>query len=315
MSNENQKPKKRLVKKPAKEPIIKINEKILSRRIITDEDGIKKEVIRSEYTDENGKKKISVKKIKIKENPKIKSATESLHEVQSKDKQSADNTENVSKDGIKKIQRNKTKKQKIWDKYGIAIIFTVIFMFIYSIWLYIVPLGLNFNVNEISINKFVQSKFNLSFDCVSTKAYTTPTFGMGVVIRGPKFYFGNEDNKTDETLYFKAKNMTIEIQAIPYLLKTVKFNKFIIRNLNASVYQDVNGKFPYITHVQSSFNPQMKKFMVYIPDVELVNFAFKKYSDFTGEYKVDSGIDGNIKASVIKEVLQQSDRITDIMLR
>lgn len=312
MSNENEKPKKRLVKKSAKRPLIRINEKVLSRKIVVDTDGIKKEVIKSEYTDENGVKKIAIRKIKIKDNPKIKSATESVNKDVVDENSNNDLQE---KDGIKKITRNKSKQRKFWDKYGVAVVFTIIFAFIYSIWIFIVPFGLNFKINETKLNSFMGSKFNMSFDCSSTRVYTTPTLGLGLVIKNPKVYFGKEDNKTDENLYFKARTVDMEVQAIPFLMKSVKFNKFVVRNLSAAVYQNADGKFSYVSHIQENFNPQMKKIMVYVPDVELKNFAFKKYSDLTGDYKVDSGLEGNIKASVIKEVLQQSNKVTDIMLR
>lgn len=313
MSNENEKPKKRLVKKTAKRPLIRINEKVLSRKIVVDTDGIKKEVIKSEYTDENGVKKIAIRKIKVKDNPKIKSATDSVSKEAAEDSEKNDNSE---KDGIKKITRNKSKQRKFWDKYGVAIIFTGVFAFFFGLWMYIAPIAISFKVNDLYFEKMLKSKFGLSLDCSGTRIYTTPTLGVGINIKNPKVYFGtNEDSKIDENLYFKAKSVNMEIQAIPYFMKTIKFNSFVIRNLNASIYQDADGKFSYVSNIRNNFNPQMKKIMVYVPDIELKNFAFKKYSDLTGDYKVDSGLEGNIKASVVKEVLQQSDKVTDVMLR
>ncbi|MGN0005836.1 MAG: hypothetical protein ACI37Z_07685 [Candidatus Gastranaerophilaceae bacterium] len=319
MSNESESNKKpvvkKIVKKTVKKPVKKFNEKILSRKIIVDTDGIRKEVIRSEYTDENGVKKISVKKIKIKDNPKIKSATE-VHENFEESNKEKTSDSNTNANGIKKVNRKKSQEQKFWEKYGVSIIFTIVFAIIYGSWLYIAPLIISFKVTDLSIDKFLRAKFGMMMECSRTSVYTTPTLGVGVRINNPKVYFGTSDDaKSDDTLYFKAKNVTMEIQAIPYLMKTVKFNKFIIRNLNAAVYQDENGKFAYVGHIKNSFNPQMKKIMVYVPDVELKNYAFKKYSDLTEKYQVDSGLEGNIKASVIKEVLQQSNKVTDVMLR
>lgn len=222
-----------------------------------------------------------------------------------------ENTVNVGK----KVLRKKSKFKKIFKKYGIMLIVFFVFSLSYLSWTYLVPGILNFKITHSDINDFLQPKIGYKVDFASSNFYTTPKLGIGVRFKNLKLVYLDGRIDDDSKLFLKAKSAIFEVPVIPLLMKTIKFNEFSLRSVNANLYRDNNGKYAYLEQFKVHFNPNLKKYILEVPDIEIISYNMPSFNAQTGVYTKDRGAKMTIQAKTIKEILKEFPNSSTVMIR
>ena len=173
-------------------------------------------------------------------------------------------------------------------------------------WIYFVPfyLNLKYPVNEIS--KTLSSQIGFQVKAKESKFYTTQSFDIGLKLSNLELSYP-KTTFSEKYSFLKSKFANFEIQYIPYLLKTVKFNKFEFHIAEVELYQDENGNYVYINRIKSDFSPKMKNYQLEVPEIVLTTYTFNNFNAQTQEYKVLTGRKKVISPSVSKLILKEAD--------
>lgn len=206
-----------------------------------------------------------------------------------------------------KINKNSGKPQKTNGVKILPTLILIVFFLsagLYLLWTYAVPVYLESKYDSSEICKYLSPRLGFEMKCESVDFYTTPALAVGANINHLILNYPSDTKEKFE--FFKTKQLNIEIPLIPYLSKTIKFNKFVLKSLVVNLYQDETGSYPFIKQIQQNFNPEMRQYELVVPKIEIVGYAFKNFNAQTGEYKVISGKNKTISASTSKEVLEHS---------
>jgi len=221
---------------------------------------------------------------------------------------------------VKKIDKKSTKKvvnkpikssnpkSMFSGFYGKFLIFFFLLSGLYLSWTYIVPFYLDKKYPQDVVCKNLGSKLGFDLKCDNLSYYTTPSLSVGMDFSHLILYYPSSKIKKDE--FMKVRKASFELPLIPFLMRTIKFNKFDLRSTIVSLYQDEQGNYVYLRQIQSEFNPQMPKYELVVPKISLIGYAFKNFNAQTQEYKVLSGKEKNIPASVSKDVLSKANNKT-----
>ena len=171
------------------------------------------------------------------------------------------------------------------------------------------------SITDEEVNKFVQDKIGFKCDISDAEYYTTPTFDFGAKFKDVRLVFPEYSVTDNKGLFLKARVVTMEIPALPLLLRTIKFKEFALRTASMNLYQDENGQYVYLKTLQSNFDPQTKKYMLEVPNINIYSYVITNYNKKAKTFKRDRGSILTIKASDTKEILQNSQKTPSIMLR
>ena len=248
---------------------------------------------------------VNPKQAPKKENTVIKSATNA------EPKKIGENTVKVGK----KILRKKSRLKRIFEKYGIFLILFFVFSLTYLTWMHIVPAVMNFKISGSDINNFLQPKIGFKVDSSNTHFYTTPLLGVGVKIKNFKLIYPEGRIDDEKMLFLKARVATFEVPLIPLMMRTIKFNEFSLRSVNANLYQDKNGKFVYLEEFKNGFNPNAKKYLLEVPDIVITSYNMPSYNAKTGVMTKKRGAQMIIPANTVKKELKAAPKSTSIIIR
>lgn len=213
------------------------------------------------------------------------------------------------------VLKQKSKQNTIFRRFGAVIILFFIISALYFSWLYAVPFILNMKISSEKVNDFIQPKFNLTLNYSNSDVYTTPVLGLGVRFKDLKILYPGSNFSDNENVFLKAKSANFEVAIIPLLMKTIKFNKFTLRGVNVNTYQDAEGKYAYQEHLISSFNPNMNKYVLEVPEIKLLSYSFDNYNQQTDTFRKESGSSLTIKPLKSKQILAKSKRSNTIILK
>lgn len=239
------------------------------------------------------------------ENTVIKSATKSETKIID---------ENTVKVG-KKILRKKSRLKRIFQKYGVFLILFFVISLSYLSWMHVVPAIINFKVTGTDINNFLQPKIGFKVDSTNTHFYTTPKLAVGVRFKNFKLIYPEGRIDDEKMLFLKARVAVFEVPLIPLMLRTIKFNEFSLRSVNANLYQNKNGEYAYLKQFKSSFNPNAKKYLLEVPDITILSYNMPSYSEQTKSFTKKRGALMKIPAQTVKKVLQDAPNSKSIMIR
>lgn len=248
---------------------------------------------------------VNPKQAPKKENTVIKSATNA------EPKKIGENTVKVGK----KILRKKSRLKRIFEKYGIFLILFFVFSLTYLTWMHIVPAFMNFKISGSDINNFLQPKIGFKVDSSNAHFYTTPLLGVGVKIKNFKLIYPEGRIDDEKMLFLKARVATFEVPLIPLMMRTIKFNEFSLRSVNANLYQDKNGKFVYLEEFKNGFNPNAKKYLLEVPDIVITSYNMPSYNAKTGVMTKKRGAQMIIPANTVKKELKAAPKSTSIIIR
>lgn len=244
-------------------------------------------------------------KTQKKENTVIKSATNA--ELKKID-------ENTVKVG-KKILRKKSRLKRIFEKYGVFLILFFVLSLSYLTWMHIVPAIMNFKISGTDINNFLQPKIGFKVDSTNAHFYTTPLLGVGVKMKNFKLIYPEGRIDDEKMLFLKARVATFEVPLIPLMMRTIKFNEFSLRSVNANLYQDKNGKYVYLEEFRNGFNPNAKKYLLEVPDIVITSYNMPSYNAKTGTMTKKRGAQMIIPANTVKKELKSAPKSTSIIIR
>lgn len=248
---------------------------------------------------------VNPKQAPKKENTVIKSATNA------EPKKIGENTVKVGK----KILRKKSRLKRIFEKYGIFLILFFVFSLTYLTWMHIVPAFMNFKISGSDINNFLQPKIGFKVDSSNAHFYTTPLLGVGVKIKNFKLIYPEGRIDDEKMLFLKARVATFEVPLIPLMMRTIKFNEFSLRSVNANLYQDKDGKFVYLEEFKNGFNPNAKKYLLEVPDIVITSYNMPSYNAKTGVMTKKRGAQMIIPANTVKKELKAAPKSTSIIIR
>lgn len=248
---------------------------------------------------------VNPKQAPKKENTVIKSATNA------EPKKIGENTVKVGK----KILRKKSRLKRIFEKYGIFLILFFVFSLTYLTWMHIVPAVMNFKISGSDINNFLQPKIGFKVDSSNAHFYTTPLLGVGVKIKNFKLIYPEGRIDDEKMLFLKARVATFEVPLIPLMMRTIKFNEFSLRSVNANLYQDKDGKFVYLEEFKNGFNPNAKKYLLEVPDIVITSYNMPSYNAKTGVMTKKRGAQMIIPANTVKKELKAAPKSTSIIIR
>ena len=215
---------------------------------------------------------------------------------------------------LKKIVRHQSKQQKFFRKYGVALILFFVFALLYFFWTYGVPFIMKSTITDEEVNKIVQSKLGFKCDISGAEYYTTPKLEVGAKFKDVKLVFPEYSVEDKKGLFLKARVISMEVPVLPLLMRTIKFNEFALRTATINLYQNENGQYVYLKTLQTNFNPQMKKFMLEVPDINIYSYVTSNYNSKTKTFKRDRGSIMTIQAAETKEILKNAKH-NSIMLR
>ncbi len=223
---------------------------------------------------------------------------------------------NKNMNNKKSFSDGKSKPSPFFRRFGVFLIIFFISSFIYLFWLYILPFCLNNQITEDKINNFIKPRLNLTARMVSSDIYTTPSLGIGIKVKDLKLiYPGAASISSEERVFLNAKSAFFEIAFIPYLMKTIKFNEFLLRGVSVNTYQNENGQYAYKEHFIANFNPSMEKYVLEVPTITLLSYTFDNYNQQTGEFKKEAGSSMVIKPITTKSLLSKSQWAKTIILK
>ena len=299
---------KKIVKKIIKKPVQESNQAVdnsASQKI-----NYREEIEKLAPTTPRKEEKVEPKKViasaKVpNENTVIKSATKA--EAQKID-------ENTVKVG-KKILRKKSRLKRIFQKYGLFLILFFVISLSYLSWMHVVPAIINFKVTGTDINNFLQPRIGFKVDSTNAHFYTTPKLAVGVRFKNFKLVYPEGRIDDEKMLFLKARVAIFEVPLIPLMLRTIKFNEFSLRSVNANLYQNKNGEYAYLKQFKSSFNPNAKKYLLEVPDITILSYNMPSYSEQTKSFTKKRGALMKIPAQTVKKVLQDAPNSKSIMIR
>lgn len=248
---------------------------------------------------------VNPKQAPKKENTVIKSATNA------EPKKIDENTVKVGK----KILRKKSRLKRIFEKYGIFLILFFVFSLTYLTWMHVVPAVMNFKISGSDINNFLQPKIGFKVDSSNAHFYTTPLLGVGVKMKNFKLIYPEGRIDDEKMLFLKARVATFEVPLIPLMMRTIKFNEFSLRSVNANLYQDKDGKFVYLEEFKNGFNPNAKKYLLEVPDIVITSYNMPSYNAKTGVMTKKRGAQMIIPANTVKKELKAAPKSTSIIIR
>lgn len=215
----------------------------------------------------------------------------------------------------KRIVRKKTGLEKMFRKYGVLLILFFVFSTTYLSWMYLVPAILNFKITTADVNDFLQPKIGFKIDYSNSKYYTTPQLAVGVRFKNFKLIYPEGRLDDEKMLFLKARQAIFEIPVIPFLMKTIKFNEFSLRSVNASLYQDKNGKYVYLEQFKKNFNPDAKKYLLEVPDITILSYNMPSFNEQTQKFTKKNGAKMKIPAKAVKEAIKSAPKSNTIIIR
>lgn len=212
-----------------------------------------------------------------------------------------------------KKKQNFDNERKSFLSGGVGILIAVFFVLsaCYFSWMYAVPFFLNMKVSQESVSKFFQQKFNYMSDYYSANVYTTPSLGLGVKFTDFNLLYPNANASTDEGVFLKSKSAIFEVAAVPLLLKTIKFNQILFRGVSINTFQNAQGEYAYQEHIKYNFNPNMRKYVLEVPEIKLLSYSFINYNQQTDTFKKDFGSSYTIRPMDTKNLLLKSPQVQD----
>lgn len=186
-------------------------------------------------------------------------------------------------------------------------LFILLFVLICDlIWIYFVPFYLNSKYPVTEVSKFLSKKVGFQVKAKGSKFYTTQSFNIGLKLNNLELSYP-KTTFSEKYTFLKSRFSNFEIQYIPYLLKTIKFNKFEFHIAEVELFQDENGNYVYINHIKSDFKPKMKNYQLEVPEIVLTTYTFNNFNAQTQEFKVLRGKKKVISPSVSKLILKETD--------
>lgn len=177
------------------------------------------------------------------------------------------------------------------------------------------PAYLNKTYTPKKVTAFTESHLGFRAFYDEAMYYTTPTLGVGVKFKDLKVMYPGASPKSDQGLFMKVRLATFEIQMIPFLMKTIRFNQCGFRTVMVNLYQDENNKYLYIENIKKHFNPQMPKYILEVPTIEISSYSLDNFNKNTGAYKKTRGNIMRITPAQAKAVLKNAPKSNTIMLR
>lgn len=215
----------------------------------------------------------------------------------------------------KRIIRKKTRLERMFRKYGVLLVLFFTFSIIYFGWMYLVPAVLNFKITTTDVNDFLQPKIGFKIDYTNSVYYTTPDLAVGVRLKNLKLVYPEGRLDDDKMLFLRARQAIFEVPVIPFLMKTIKFNEFSLRSVNANLYQDKNGKYVYLEQFKKNFNPNAKKYLLEVPDITILSYNMPSFNEQSHTFTKKSGAKMRIPAKAVKEAIKSAPKSNTIMLR
>lgn len=210
----------------------------------------------------------------------------------------------------KKQNANNSVKKAPKSKFLVFLIILFCICFCDLLWTYIVPICLNSKYPTDVISKSLSEKLGFNVKASSSNFYTTQSLSVGLNINNLVLSYPQAPKKYE---FLNSRVATFEFPLIPYILKTLKFNKFDFRIVEIELYQDENGNYVYLDQIKNGFNPNMKDYQLEVPTINLVRYTFKNFNAKTQDFKVLKGkkkvISPSVSKLVLKETKEKSIRI------
>lgn len=261
-------------------------------------------------------KKVVKKKVVKKKVTETDAAEKKTAKKKVTDKIPAEHKEHEKKDKEKKnIYIPKTKSQRFFKRYGVLLIIFFICSGIYFAWMYGVPAYFNWVCTPTKVNNFTEKHLGFSAYYKDSRFYTTPTLGLGVKFRDLKVMYPGSSPKSEQGLFMRVRLATFEVAAIPLMMRTIRFNHCGFRTAMVNLYQDEKNKYFYIENIKKHFNPQMPKYVLEVPTIELSSYSINNYNKNTDTFKKDKGNIMRITPAQTKGVLQNAPNAKTIMLK
>lgn len=214
---------------------------------------------------------------------------------------------------VDKVVNNKNQSSKLFRKFGFVFVLFFIFSALYFSWLYIAPFIFESKISDEDVVDFIKSKFNFKAEYSLLSCKTTPSVSLDVILKDFRLSYPEGDGS--DAVFLKSKSLEVEVPLIPLMMKTIKFNKFILRGVYVSTFQDSEGKYVYQEYIKNNFNPAMPQYVLEVPSIKLIAYTFDNYNQQTDTYKKDGGNSLIIKPIESKLVLQKSPNASTIILK
>ena len=224
----------------------------------------------------------------------------------------ASSTAKKVKSGKKKSTSAKLKQGKAKRKVKKLMVFAMLFFAfaaVYFSWIYAFPIYLKNSISEQAVKEFIHAKFAFNNDFSSMNFYTTPSLDIGLQIKDLKLVYPDFDMDSEQGLFLTSKNTTIEIQAIPFFMKTIKFDKFDFKSVYINLYQDSAGQYAFKEHLLSRFMPRLPLYVIEYPQIKLRSYNFDNFNLQTQQFKKNGGALMTIKPMEVKAFLQDAEGI------
>lgn len=227
--------------------------------------------------------------------------------------ESVESVENQSSSKKKKTgSAGKLKKAKTKRKAKKILIFGFVFFLfaaLYFSWIYAFPMFLDNKISSVQVKEFVKEKFDFQTDFSSMNFYTTPNLNIGLQVRDLKLVYPNFPMESEQGLFLSSKNSAFEIQAIPFAMKTIKFDKIEFKSVFVNTYQDSAGEYAYKEHLRSRFMPRLPLYVIEYPKIKLCSYTFDNFNLKTQQSKKEGGALMIIKPSEVKLFLKDADGV------
>ena len=191
---------------------------------------------------------------------------------------------------------------------GILLILFFLFSGIYLSWMHLVPIYFNNTYTPDKVSEFLSSKIGFDIKTESIKFYTTPSCSVGFDMKNIIVNYPVHDGQKFD--FMKVRHSNIELDFLSYVMKTINFRKFALNGITVDLYQDENGRYPFVQQIEANFNPKMPNFTLVPPKIEINGFSFKNFSAQTQQYRVINGKKKIITQRETEKVLKSTNSHT-----
>lgn len=230
-------------------------------------------------------------------------------------KSAADSAKDFEKNESKKINRHQSKLHRFLKKYRALLIVFFVMSFIYLSWTYVVPFTLNCAITDDKINDFIHSKIGYKVDFKTSNFYTTPSLDIGIKISNLKLIYPQATIDDTKNTFLKARVAVIEVPIVPLLLRTISFNEFSLRSVNANLFKDSKGQYIFIQYIKDNFNPNAPKYVLKVPDIIITSYLMPSYDDQTKTFTRNKGTYLKLSSERVKAVLKETNKAQDIKIQ
>lgn len=204
---------------------------------------------------------------------------------------------------------------------NIILFIIIVLIFGYIAFLTILPMMLDKKLDRVAIKKNIFAITSLNADMSSIKSYTTSSLGIGVKFKTVELTYS--DNKP----FLKTPKIEIEINALPLLFKTIKFNKISATTPSTELFILQNKEYKITDYLNTNYRinnflaiyPKLSKYTFELSPITLKNYRTEIINSATNQNETLEGAEQIIPKyeviDYIKPYLNNKDNKTLIKIK